>query len=441
MLPSMSKMGYLNKIARFAGRAVPYVGMAATAMDVANAIGGSSKSPRNARAAAQLRRRAIGSGGRLRGPFKRSSKKGVKYLKKFTSHGFVDTEEIHGVVNDPDCIYLAHSAVDPATHIIMILKSLTRKLLKDGIGFDAENADQVFPVEQTTGQANALRFELVYQNVRTGVVVTTNCTSTSAGAFNTIQKVAQFPNFDVVFREYAQGSFGENDSNVLELLYYRLYMLDFAPLAENFRLVGQIDLRTTTLHVNVKSNMKIQNRTLSATGGVEADNVSNNPLIGYKYDFNSGTPVSRQTGAFLLTTMSVQRGVNVVRAAELPSSFREPPLPNIFLKCNKSARIRLQPGDIKYGSITYTTRMKLMDYLRKIGYAVTAFNADPKLWRTQYPIGKCQLYALEDVINVNGEQKINAAYEVNRTIGMYVTFNKKQSSIGQFRSLTYDNTA
>lgn len=377
---------------------------------------------------------------KFRGKFKKGSKKIANTLKTYLTQGFVDTEEVNGQITDPNCVYLSHSACDADRHLTLVLKCIFRKLLKLGINWSAPSADDEFPIEQSSGQANAIRIELVLQNMRTGSISKIENTSVAGGNFNTIAKMAAASNWAVALRKWMGGHFLETDDpNMLMPIYFRLYELDFAPLGQNFRLCAEIDLRCATVHVKVKSDMKIQNRSVSATGSADAEDVNNNPLMGYKYDFKVGTPITRNDGAYLLSTVSGNSGVNLIRGAQLPQSYREPPLPKVFLKCNKAAKIKIQPGDIKYGSITFYKKMKVLDYLQKLGFYYSPYNADPAVWRNLRPVGPCQMFALEDVINVNANELIRVAYEVNRETSMFITMKNIVPSIGTFIQSTYNN--
>lgn len=421
--------GVMNALARAGVGALPYGNAALAAVDAINQF--APQAPR---------RKAYTSRGRYVGKFKKSTKKTANTLKTFLTQGFVDTEEVNGQITDPNVVYLSHAACDADRHLVQILKCIFRKLLKVGLNWDSPSADDEFPIEQSTGQANAIRIELVMQNQRTGALVKLENTSVAGGNFNTITKMATATNWTVALRKFMAGTFTEGDDpNMLYPQYFRLYELDFAPLGQNFRLCAEVDLRCMTVHVKVKSDMKIQNRSLSATGSSDAEDINNNPLMGYKYDFKVGTPITRQDGAYLLSTVSANSGVNLIRGNQLPLSYREPPLPKVFLRCSKAAKIRIQPGDIKYGRITFYKKMKVLDYLQKLGFYYSAYNADPTVWRNLRPLGPCQMFALEDVINVNANELIRVAYEVNRETAMYVSMKKIVPSIGTFTQTTYNN--
>jgi len=51
-------------------------------------------------------------------------------------------------------------------------------------------------------------------------------------------------------------------------------------------------------------------------------------------------------------------------------------------------------------------------------------------------MGRCALFALEDVINVNGAQNISIAYEINRQEGVYLSTTKNHQAQGRFFQMT-----
>jgi len=375
--------------------------------------------------------------GKSGGRFAKSSKKVAKRLSKYLNKGFVDTQEVSGTVSDPDCCYLQHSAVDSDKQLRMIRKCLMRDLFKKSFGWDCQNADQVIPLEQTTGAAVEIKVQLAVQDKSTGVF--TYYTVTSApSTMDTLDKIANYSDFDLAFRNYAQGSVGATQNDT-ELMYFRCFMLDYGTgLSYNWRLCGQIELDAQYVNVRVQSKMKIQNRSLGAGGSSDAQAVNNNPVIGYKYDFNTGTPRTRQEGAFLLETTGGLQGVSLVRAAQLPNSFKEPPVPSVFYGLKGAAKIKIEPGEVKHGSVYYTAKVPLLKYITNLGWRYNTYSITPS-YKTFHVLGKCQLYALEDLINVNVNENISLAYEVNRECAMYLTERKVVASIGQFQQYTLDN--
>lgn len=371
------------------------------------------------------------------GKFRRSSKKAANKLAPYLKKGFVDTQEVSGLVKDPDCVYLQHSAVDADKQFAMVRKCLLRDLFKKAISFDCENADQVIPLQQTDGTAVECRIVLVKEDVATGSF-TEDVVTTAPTTMDTIQKIANASVFDVAFREYAQGTVSGSATNVTKLKYLRCYLLDYSTVGYNWRLAAQIELEFQHVNVYVKSTMKVQNRSLGASGEVDATAVNNNPLIGYKYDFSCGTPSTRQSGAFLLETTGGLQGVSLVRAAQLPQSFKEPPLPRVFQKLTGAAKVKLDPGQVKYGSVYYKAKIPLLKYLTIIGYRYNNYSITPS-FKAHHVHGKCQLFAFEDLINVNVNELIQVAYEVNREIAMYLTQKKVVTTIGQFQQFTLDN--
>lgn len=426
-----------NRVGGAIGRRLPYVGTAMRAVEAGRSAYRAINRVRAMRRARGLSNKTSGIyNGKYQGKFKKTNKKTAKKLSVYLNNGFVDTQEISGTVSDPDCCYLQHSAIDADYQLKMVRRVLLRKLLKKSIGWDCANADENIPVEQTTGVANSLVIELSVIDESTGSI--TYWSVTTSALINTINLIADNADFEIAFRKYASGTYLNDQMNTEKLLYFRCYMLDFAPLGTNHRLLGQIEIGCQTVHVNIKSEMKIQNRSLGAGGSSDSTAVNNNPVVGYQYDFKTGTPQSRQNGAYLLETTGGFSAVSLVRSAQLPNGFKEPPLPAVFLGVEKASRIRIQPGDIKKGVLYYKTKMNLLKYITSVGYRYNTFAVGPN-FKAKHVLGKCQLYALEDVINVNVNENITLAYEVNREIAVYMTEKKVVPSIGKFTQIVLNN--
>lgn len=50
-----------------------------------------------------------------------------------------------------------------------------------------------------------------------------------------------------------------------------------------------------------------------------------------------------------------------------------------------------------------------------------------------------EMYALEDMINVNAANNINIAYEANKTLGVYFKTRKKVQAVTTYETNTYNN--
>lgn len=383
--------------------------------------------------------------GQYRGKFKKGRKRVALRSVKYASNGFVDTQEVSGIVNDPDCVYLTHSAIEFDYQISLIARCLIRKMLKAVMNVNPGTEDEPLDIDPTVVSAAGLRFECVEIDVVTGIKYVTVWDSVVGSS---IESLANNSQFTILLRRQSTGTFvdsalpadGSNISNARKWIELNCYQRGYnSTNPDDLMLRHRIDIELETVHMYVKSSMKIQNRTRAADGSTDATDVGNNPIVGYKYDFKSGVPQCKVDGAWKLNSVRATGAVGIVRAAELPNAFKEPPLGSVFSNIKKAVKIRLQPGDIKEGSINYKANMKLVPYLQKLHRRVTFFSGLADAYLQRDSIGPSQMYAFEDVINVNASELIQIGYEVNREIGMYITSGRKTVSLGKFQQLSINN--
>lgn len=417
-----------GRAAGMAGKAIPYVGGALTAMEAGRLLYGAFKS--------KPKRVAAGVTGAYRGKFNKTKKKkkGLAYANK----GIQETHEVHGTIEDPNCVYITHTGVDGFRLIQKASIALFRKLFEKA-GNVIVNLDDLLPTINLNTSQNQL-IELTQINKRTGVE--TVLESYRLGINDTLRTVS-----DVFGDKWLSYSFGFNNTgagnsgtDTLHPHRLVLYHQDFnTTIGDVMRC--EMYLEDEMLCVQGVSEMKIQNRTNSASGTTSTDDVSANPVVGRRYTFSS-IPNLRDKRGFKLQSIPVNNGVQLVRAAEIPSSataavsyFNEPPLPNLFSNCKGSSKLYLGPGVIKSGKIYYRKNMMFLKFLQtmRLQYGVSPeFNA----YTTIFP---CEMYAIEDMINVNPTQNIRLAYECNKTLGVYLKTRKKSRPVTSFLQQTFNN--
>lgn len=401
-----------------------------------------SRLPRPQRAKTVGRARKASRGGsylpgHYSGKFKKASKGGMmKKITKYARSGFVTTQEITGSINDNDCVYMGHSAIDPDKSVLIIIQSLMRKLMKKGYGYNVTNVGEYFPADIV---GTDTRFRLVKKNLLTGAEIIVQHSGLS------IESVA--PLFLNDFIDYSNGGPTDSLESVLDLVKFEVYARDAIDATignSEYRLRAQINLKNEVVHFFSKSEMKIQNRSKAADGSADAENIAANPLVGRLYEMKGGVPRARVFDVSILEKIRVN-GVLLVRSAEFTpgvtgtvtgSTMKEPPIPKVFQNCSKSAKVRLEPGAIKthYCNVTYSK--PLLYFLKKIHVHNSTTSGG---LQTTYTIGKFALFALEDVINVNVNSKIECAYEINRQFGAYLTTMKPAVAQGQYVQETVSN--
>lgn len=383
--------------------------------------------------------------GRYVGRFKKTKRRTADTLLKYQKYGVVHVDEVQGSVDDPNCVYLAHMSYDQLDMIKYASEALIRLLFRTCMKLNCDSLDQEIPGlsyvnagstwyvrlmgnQQVDGSMNILVSHTVVDNDTVAIVAAT--------FYN------EFVKYSSGFSSTA--TTGSNDNGV-ELVKLALFIQDADGQTTTGKFQGDIDLRDLRMHYTSKSELKIQNRTPGDNGSTDSDNISNNPLSGWMYDFK-GIPKSANINMYHLESflkVATQKGVMLTRAASLAStivgggSFREPPLPRSWKNCVKASKILLQPGDIKKGVCSVTKNENFLQFLKTTRFQQGAVDDLAVTW------GKMptQMIALEDVINLDTSYKVTCAYEVNRVSGVYFTRIKRSHIIQQKfdQGATYNN--
>jgi len=383
-------------------------------------------------------------------------KKPVKLSKKvspYLTKGFESTTEIHGAVTDPNCVYIGASCVSTSKAIEIMAQALLRKLFEKCFKIPITNIrtplqafwNNTFPFNRADG----FRIQLTWMQVNnvTGegeISYETNGTDSIYSICGEIATgtAATFPAMMAKFREWAHRT-APSDANTQIPLRLNVYMKDSNVTPFWFG-QGGIDLRALRIHYESAVSIKLQNRSVSATGSTSTDVVDANPLQGYLYEFKGGVPMFRNldqaSGTLRLNRMFDNSAVMLCKAGDFGTDAspgpgnvnREPPKPRFFANCVKASKVRLDPGDVKSHFFTWKTSMRFLDYLRKINVQ----NDAGLIIQTVNTPGKCVLFALEDMLNVNASNLIAVAYESNRVDKCYVTENPIKVAQGTFTQLT-----
>jgi len=109
-----------------------------------------------------------------------------------------------------------------------------------------------------------------------------------------------------------------------------------------------------TVHCASYNELKVQNRSLSATGSSSTDTVNNNPLQGKIYDFST-QPRTAIEYMRPIMIFDASTGILLSRAAQFNdiANMKEPPSGRIFNNTKKTDKIVLQAGEIKKGNLYY----------------------------------------------------------------------------------------
>lgn len=173
-----------------------------------------------------------------------------------------------------------------------------------------------------------------------------------------------------------------------------------------YRPFARMNLRRTKIHFEVKSSLKMQNRTINSTGNNESDDVDNVPLIGKIYQFKGTGLVRPKVTGDSQIYINDSNGYAV--AAEI-GNYREPIDGLYYDKIKRQGKIKLEPGHIKTSVLTQKSTMFLSTLLEKAVAKYT--NANPKL-----EVGVCRAFSFEkliDTLNDGNALGINLGIELN----------------------------
>jgi len=360
----------------------------------------------------------------------------------YNRHGFVNVTEVNGTVSDPDCVYVGHSTMSGDRLLTLFLQATLRKLFKQFAGWNCTSVHE--PIRGYEGFGDGWKLILVLKDVQTGVITESGYeTTTTDSIYRIVGDTAggvtpAWANLYNFWVNYIGASTITQSGSVQQPTRLMLYRKE-VNVTSFWQFAGELYFPNEVIHYCAVSELKVQNRTLSAGGSSSTEDVSNNPIAGKLYSFNTSVPRARVEGINIIEGAVDSTGVITKRAAEFPigtvgTRMNEPPDAKVFRNCTKAANILLQPGDIKKDVIVHKKRLPVyefwerLDWRKNTGTVATAVQMKAE--------GRCSLIALEDMINVNAAQNISVAYECNRTQMMYLSTVKNQMAQGAFFAQT-----
>lgn len=342
---------------------------------------------------------------------------------KYSVPGFVEKLEWSGTVKDEvnQVVYVAHTTLPAQTVAYATMKSLVKKLLIEA-KHSIKNQKEII----CAGQYYYSQISLYYK-VKDGDVVTEKIFAITTST--TFEDVS-----NAMFNWFMSLSETSNLPN--QLLFLRYYV-NVALTGTALLLQAELDLSTAKIQLYGKSQLKIQNRTVTAASNNNADDVDNVPLDGrsFEYATNStiyrdfGEPTTATVGA--ITTSPYFGVLPTFSAATGPvttgtSMYADMPDRTQFIGCKKMAKTQLDPGTIKTSVLNDTVTMPLNKLIS------TIFGRKPNTGtgRTnQYWIGRTRLFAWEKMINIAGDSAsasaFNLACEHQYEVGAIAVVQKK----------------
>jgi len=319
-------------------------------------------------------------------------------LNRIMRKGIIGTYERGGVLTASNCRYVGH-----ATHSVNLYRQLfTRSLMKlmsVKMGVPCRDLTDVIPdLNTTAGQEDTW---IMYWKASDDAAATVQSLTITPAAGDRWIDIADA--IDTWF-----GTLSETRINV--------FAFTFQPsVTATVYAIQRIHLEGARIHFDMKSALKIQNRSLNADGGQDADDVDNTPLYGKTYEGKgNGTryyvPYVDEPKQPLIGD-----ALGLISFNGEKTGMKEPPQGFQLERVKAQGKVHLDPGQIKTSVITSRGSIGL-DVL--INYCIN-FNA------TTNPLmftGKFRIMALEKMINtVATADQIVVAYELNLRYGSWLS--------------------
>lgn len=339
----------------------------------------------------------------------------------FNKTGVVLNSETIGSDDDQDCVYIMAEVVNTRSLIRQLCAAMLRTLIEKA-GMRVEGPDCCpFDVDSSAANEALYNITLVFLNTSSGVFTNQDLNCSANQTFSVIVTA-----FEAFFQNYSAGYGVGNVNNPVEP--YRFTLWQGATDRSNAVILSNMLMTETYVDVSGYSELKVQNRTQSSALSNDIEQVGNNPLQGFCYEFK-GIPRAKGNGAgndgagvtlkrwWQFQKMDFNRGIRTWGSADGGASetcSREPPNPRQFYNCVSASKIRLDPGQIKKMSGHFQKSANVLKLLKTVRYQTDA-SGD---LLANYSIFPVHLIALEDVINADVAAKITLQYELERKLGV-----------------------
>jgi len=338
-------------------------------------------------------------------------------------YGYHITNELYGTLTDPHIGYIIHSTNEYNGMVRCIVGAMVRKLFKKA-GVSVETRSQTLPLfNNEFSGPNVFVIKWIRTNFATNQQTEHlyEIISNTAGLDDIINGLATLTNHIVLYLQ---------ETGAEEITHMRLYMRTTALPADERRLVSELDLKNEEFHFVSTSKLKVQNRTKGDTNGSDndADRVDNMPVYGKLYDFKGGNIKMRTVNNSdfdynLYFNSMPANGLSLITGTQLPE-YEEPPTGKHFMNNGGQSKVYLNPGDIKYATISYNYSGKFKNFIDKFK-AKNFVNQINAPFRYGGIPGKTQMIALEEVIRSISSNPIVLVYERQITLGVYMTSKKR----------------
>ncbi|MBR1230411.1 hypothetical protein JQ600_36590 [Bradyrhizobium sp. AUGA SZCCT0176] len=355
------------------------------------------------------KRRTGSKSGYLRGKMRRARRKPSKTIANKFKSGVCFTKEFGKLYATGEVQYVGH-ITHPQYNVLVGMWAAVFKALFFKAGMNFKTLNDPLPVLTTD------RIEVYFQTTVSGII--SSYVFPVDAATNTVLKFAEaFSNYGIV-PWYNVASITTQDQ--------AFYSIEYKPTVYNPNTHPvTLDMTKMRVHYNIKSSLKMQNRSTTVDSNDQADDVDNVPLYGKRYS-GSGT------GARLITEQdantfygNTENGL-IENSGDTENYLKEPPAPHLFTKVTKWTKVNIAPGDIKTSILTSTSSMLFNDLFTTL----MTYTNYPNIKRK---VGKFEFVALEKVLDATDiPDSIKIAIELQWTAHFKIATTRNSGTAANF---------
>lgn len=366
---------------------------------------------------------------------KKKYRRKYRKMKKPTSNmaklkGYEVKLETYGEVSDAHCVYIKHSTQYIVALTQAILTAMVRKVFEKA-GYQIGNYDQVLTAEGPA-VANAAPYRLLFTYVDpvSGAAVDYAYSLAAGEKLSTINTNWTQPR-DLLRSYFLNGI-------QVEIVSISLQILDTHPTTDKYTTKAVFNVENEVMNLFVTSELRVQNRTQSASGSTSTDVVDTQPLYGKMFTYRNADPRTQFSSttpgaatADILVNGISKLGLDLLPASNLPFEYYEPPTKNKFINCTSVSKVTLGVGETKQFGFKWNLVGKTKNVLKKLR-PVRGTTDSSNLKRTYGASGKCQMLCLEEMIRTGDTHPIKIGYEREYTVGCYFVTKKKNAIASDF---------
>lgn len=330
--------------------------------------------------------------------YKKKGRKVKKALTKMEKYGTRAVAEWRLNISSTTCCYLGHTALVRDNAYWTMARAIVKLLaLRNGMAvndFDGTIAGSGVPGDQWVVQ---------YLNGLDPNDTIQTFTYTTVGPY-TLENIA------IKFKEHLEAITAKPNLTLTGASFLS---------ANNTWSRAAISLKEAQIHLDFRSHLKFQNRTVSSSGSTSTDIIDTNPLIGRQYfGRGTGTIHNVDTSSGQSQFISDRTSGIIAFNGSTVITLKEPPPPKQLTNVSYSKGARMQPGEIQTSVLSMKRSMPLNTFLSYLKRQSSNPGADD-CYLIQ--LGTFRLFALEKVMYDASEQDIDISFELQQTTSSYIS--------------------